>query len=156
VLNKVVKEGKPVPYYSHPHVEGENVIVSEGQLHRNIMSPVIAIDRWYSEIKNYNFSRNEFSYGTAQFSQLSKLSLKKLMPKSNTDVLDRVCFLIVWKETEKVGIAVSYHPGKNYTVIVARFKPPGNMEYSKAFEMNIFPPVSKSDKEVRNLTRKAI
>jgi len=57
-------------YYSHPFVEGENVKVLEAPVEP--LSLGTAISEWYSEIKNYDFDKNEFSHRTAQFTQLSK------------------------------------------------------------------------------------
>lgn len=45
----------------------------------------------------------------------------------------------VWKRTRRVGMSIAYDPIRNFTVIVARFKPPGNVGFKLSFKENIFP-----------------
>ena len=75
------------------------------------------VDMWYGEIKNYNFNRGTFTPGTGHFTQ------------------------VVWRESTELGVAIA--EGKNnYTVVVANYKPAGNM--MGKFKENVLPPSSKS------------
>lgn len=58
------------------------------------------VDQWYSEIKDYNFSKMEGQKGTGHFTQ------------------------VVWKASKEMGIALATGPKGNY--IVAEYNPPGN------------------------------
>ncbi|OXA42836.1 Golgi-associated plant pathogenesis-related protein 1, partial [Folsomia candida] len=125
VHDKVILLGRVVALYSHPHIEGENVFVSSGGGggesgggggESGGIDGKAAVQRWYKEIEKYDFDANMFSLKTAQFTQL------------------------VWKRTRRLGIGGIYDPGRNFTVIVARFKPPGNIGFGSSFRENIFPP----------------
>lgn len=98
--------------FEHSHAKGlgENLacFVRSGEVTGNE-----AVDMWYDEIKDYNFSRATFASGTGHFTQ------------------------VVWRETTELGIAVA--KGKNnYTVVVANYKPAGNM--MGKFKENVLPP----------------
>ncbi|CAL8103222.1 unnamed protein product [Orchesella dallaii] len=58
-------------------------------------------EAWYSEIKDFNFSKLEGQKGTGHFTQL------------------------IWKASKEVGIAMS--SGKNGYYVVANYSPPGNI-----------------------------
>jgi len=45
----------------------------------------------------------------------------------------------VWRGTERVGIAMVHDVIRNYTVIVGRFKPPGNIGTDSSFQENVPP-----------------
>uniref|UniRef100_A0A3B1J027 SCP domain-containing protein n=1 Tax=Astyanax mexicanus TaxID=7994 RepID=A0A3B1J027_ASTMX len=72
-----------------------------------------AVDSWYNEIKDYNFSRPGFSSGTGHFTQ------------------------VVWKDTKEVGYGVATD-GKT-VFVVGQYLPPGNFTNPGAFEKNVLP-----------------
>ncbi|XP_062237144.1 Golgi-associated plant pathogenesis-related protein 1-like [Platichthys flesus] len=70
-----------------------------------------AVDAWYSEIKDYNWSSPGFGMNTGHFTQ------------------------VVWKDTTKLGVGVVSSGGNVY--VVAQYSPPGNMNMSGYFEKNV-------------------
>ncbi|XP_025214896.1 Golgi-associated plant pathogenesis-related protein 1 isoform X1 [Macaca mulatta] len=72
-------------------------------------------DRWYSEIKNYNFQQPGFTSGTGHFTAM------------------------VWKNTKKMGVGkASASDGSSF--VVARYFPAGNVVNEGFFEENVLPP----------------
>ncbi|ELK34230.1 Golgi-associated plant pathogenesis-related protein 1 [Myotis davidii] len=72
-------------------------------------------DRWYSEIKNYNFQQPGFTSGTGHFTAM------------------------VWKNTKKMGVGkASASDGSSF--VVARYFPAGNVVNQGYFEENVLPP----------------
>ncbi|XP_030148546.1 Golgi-associated plant pathogenesis-related protein 1 isoform X1 [Lynx canadensis] len=72
-------------------------------------------DRWYSEIKNYNFQQPGFTSGTGHFTAM------------------------VWKNTKKMGVGkASASDGSSF--VVARYFPAGNVVNQGFFEENVLPP----------------
>ncbi|KAB0389936.1 hypothetical protein E2I00_015920, partial [Balaenoptera physalus] len=72
-------------------------------------------DRWYSEIKNYNFQQPGFTSGTGHFTAM------------------------VWKNTKKMGVGkASANDGSSF--VVARYFPAGNVVNQGFFEENVLPP----------------
>ncbi|ELK13007.1 Golgi-associated plant pathogenesis-related protein 1 [Pteropus alecto] len=72
-------------------------------------------DRWYSEIKNYNFQQPGFNSGTGHFTAM------------------------VWKNTKKMGVGkASASDGSSF--VVARYFPAGNVVNQGFFEENVLPP----------------
>ncbi|KFO35388.1 Golgi-associated plant pathogenesis-related protein 1 [Fukomys damarensis] len=72
-------------------------------------------DRWYSEIKDYNFQQPGFTSGTGHFTAL------------------------VWKNTKKMGVGkASASDGSSF--VVARYFPAGNVVNQGFFEENVLPP----------------
>lgn len=72
-------------------------------------------DRWYSEIKNYNFQQPGFTSGTGHFTAM------------------------VWKNTKKIGVGkASASDGSSF--VVARYFPAGNVVNQGFFEENVPPP----------------
>ncbi|XP_016078262.1 PREDICTED: Golgi-associated plant pathogenesis-related protein 1 [Miniopterus natalensis] len=72
-------------------------------------------DRWYSEIKNYNFQQPGFNSGTGHFTAM------------------------VWKNTKKMGVGkASASDGSSF--VVARYFPAGNVVNQGYFEENVLPP----------------
>ncbi|XP_062237142.1 Golgi-associated plant pathogenesis-related protein 1-like [Platichthys flesus] len=95
-----------------------------------------AVDAWYSEIKDYNWSSPGFGMNTGHFTQ------------------------VVWKDTTKLGVGVA-SVGTN-VYLVAQYSPPGNMNMPGYFEKNVLekgsggvekgtdsPPSGDSDKSKR-------
>ena len=72
-------------------------------------------DRWYSEIKNYNFQQPGFTSGTGHFTAM------------------------VWKNTKKMGVGKASASDGSYFV-VARYFPAGNVVNQGFFEENVLPP----------------
>jgi len=70
-----------------------------------------SVDRWYSEIKDYNFGNPGFSQGTGHFTQ------------------------VVWKGSTEIGVGVGQKGSK--VVVVANYSPPGN---SGQYVDNVPPP----------------
>ncbi|RDD40428.1 Golgi-associated plant pathogenesis-related protein 1 [Trichoplax sp. H2] len=98
--------------HSHQKGFGENLACFMGSAQKEITGHE-AVDMWYDEIKDYNFRRATFTPGTGHFTQ------------------------VVWRETTEVGVAMA--KGKNnYTVVVANYKPAGNM--MGKFKENVLPP----------------
>ncbi|KAG7470002.1 hypothetical protein MATL_G00135000 [Megalops atlanticus] len=72
-------------------------------------------DRWYNEVKNYNFNRPGFSTGTGHFTAM------------------------VWKSTKKLGVGKATATDGS-TFVVARYFPAGNITNQGHFEANVLPP----------------
>ncbi|XP_060927967.1 Golgi-associated plant pathogenesis-related protein 1-like [Limanda limanda] len=87
---------------------GENIYYMMGS---GAMTGKGAVDAWYSEIKDYNWSSPGFGMNTGHFTQ------------------------VVWKETTKLGVGVASVGGKVY--VVAQYSPPGNMNMPGYFEKNV-------------------
>ncbi|XP_069865868.1 Golgi-associated plant pathogenesis-related protein 1 isoform X1 [Dipodomys merriami] len=72
-------------------------------------------DRWYGEIKNYNFQQPGFTSGTGHFTAM------------------------VWKNTKTMGVGkASASDGSSF--VVARYFPAGNIVNQGYFEENVLPP----------------
>ncbi|XP_077159843.1 Golgi-associated plant pathogenesis-related protein 1 isoform X3 [Paroedura picta] len=72
-------------------------------------------DRWYSEIKNYNFQNPGFSSNTGHFTAM------------------------VWKNTKKMGVGKAT-ASDGSTFVVARYEPAGNIVNPGHYEQNVLPP----------------
>lgn len=72
-----------------------------------------AVESWYSEIKDYNWSRPGFSNSTGHFTQ------------------------VVWKESTKLGVGVATDGNKAF--VVGQYRPAGNMNVKEYFEKNVLP-----------------
>ncbi|KAK1173501.1 GLI pathogenesis-related 2, like [Acipenser oxyrinchus oxyrinchus] len=72
-------------------------------------------ERWYNEIKNYNFNCPGFSSGTGHFTAM------------------------VWKNTKKMGVGKAKATDGS-TFVVARYFPAGNIVNQGHFEENVLPP----------------
>lgn len=71
-------------------------------------------DRWYDEVKQYNFNRPGFSSGTGHFTAM------------------------VWKSTQKLGVGkATASDGSSF--VVARYFPAGNITNQGHFENNVLP-----------------
>jgi len=69
--------------------------------------------RWYDEIKLYNYNRPIYDPATGHFTQL------------------------IWKSSQTFGFGSVYSPGKRYTAGVGLYSPPGN--YLDQFQQNVLP-----------------
>ncbi|XP_015212668.1 GLI pathogenesis-related 2, like [Lepisosteus oculatus] len=72
-------------------------------------------DRWYSEIKNYNYNCPGFSSGTGHFTAM------------------------VWKSSRELGVGKATATDGS-TFVVARYSPAGNIVNQGQFEENVLPP----------------
>jgi glioma pathogenesis-related protein 2 len=74
----------------------------------------IAVDKWYDEIKYYDFDDGRFSSATGHFSQ------------------------VVWNASQRLGVgfATKKSPSKHELYIVAHYSPRGNE--AGRFAMNVF------------------
>ncbi|KAM7018601.1 Golgi-associated plant pathogenesis-related protein 1-like isoform 2-T2 [Tautogolabrus adspersus] len=70
-----------------------------------------AVDSWYSEIKDYNWSSPGFSGNTGHFTQ------------------------VVWKASTELGVGVASDGNKVF--VVGQYRPAGNMNMSGYFEENV-------------------
>ncbi|KAJ8386717.1 hypothetical protein AAFF_G00166660 [Aldrovandia affinis] len=72
-----------------------------------------AVDAWYSEIKDYNFSRPGFKSGTGHFTQ------------------------VVWKDSKEVGVGLA--TDGNTVFVVGQYSPAGNISSGDYFNKNVLP-----------------
>ncbi|XP_048875517.1 LOW QUALITY PROTEIN: uncharacterized protein LOC125746025 [Brienomyrus brachyistius] len=77
-----------------------------------------AVESWYSEIKDYDFSKSGFQKKAGHFTQ------------------------VVWKDSQEMGIGMATD-GKGKVIIVARYRPAGNITNPGYYERNVLPPQSK-------------
>ncbi|XP_029360577.1 GLI pathogenesis-related 2, like isoform X1 [Echeneis naucrates] len=76
-------------------------------------------DRWYDEVKQYNFNRPGFSHNTGHFTAM------------------------VWKSTKELGVGkATASDGSSF--VVARYFPAGNITNQGHFENNVLPAKSTS------------
>lgn len=95
-------------YHRQPNRYGENIFwMSGGEV--NASTPV---DRWYDEIKSYNYSKPGFSMATGHFTQ------------------------VVWAGSTEVGCGKAKSKSGG-TYIVCNYNPPGN--YTGQFPKNVLP-----------------
>ncbi|XP_028983995.1 GLI pathogenesis-related 2, like [Betta splendens] len=71
-------------------------------------------DRWYDEVKQYNFNRPGFSSGTGHFTAM------------------------VWKSSKQLGVGKA-SASDGSTFVVARYFPAGNITNQGHFENNVLP-----------------
>ncbi|XP_050965402.1 uncharacterized protein glipr2 [Labeo rohita] len=97
---------------------GENVYYAWSSANKKLTGHE-AVESWYSEIKDYNFSRPGFTSKTGHFTQ------------------------VVWKDTKEVGVGVA--TDGNTTFVVGQYLPAGNISNAGYFERNVLPAGSKVD-----------
>ncbi|XDV20664.1 hypothetical protein PO909_025956, partial [Leuciscus waleckii] len=85
-----------------------------------------AVESWYSEIKDYNFSRPGFCSKTGHFTQ------------------------VVWKDTKELGVGLA--TDGNTTFVVGQYLPAGNITNGGYFEKNVLPKGSKVDSKPSGTT----
>jgi hypothetical protein len=91
--------------------EGENLAMLAGSSHENAAKE--AIDMWYNEVKNYNFSCPGYHAKTDSFTQL------------------------VWKDSKEFGMGRASTSDGKLVVVVSRYRPGGNV--LRQYELNVFP-----------------
>ncbi|MEE6504712.1 hypothetical protein FKM82_005308 [Ascaphus truei] len=74
----------------------------------------LAVDAWYNEIKDYNFSKPGFSGTTGHFTQ------------------------VVWKDSTQLGVGLATD-GKGVFYVVGQYNPHGNITNAGYFEKNVLP-----------------
>ncbi|XP_071337917.1 Golgi-associated plant pathogenesis-related protein 1-like isoform X2 [Trachinotus anak] len=72
-----------------------------------------AVDSWYSEIKDYNWSQPGFSGNTGHFTQ------------------------VVWKDSTELGVGMATDGKRAF--VVGQYRPAGNMNMAGYFEKNVLP-----------------
>ncbi|KAJ8384872.1 hypothetical protein AAFF_G00196800 [Aldrovandia affinis] len=72
-----------------------------------------AVDSWYSEVKDYNFSKPGFNSKTGHFTQ------------------------VVWKSSEEIGVGLA--TDGNTVYVVGQYSPAGNTANKGYFEKNVLP-----------------
>ncbi|KAL1502315.1 hypothetical protein ABEB36_007480 [Hypothenemus hampei] len=97
---------------------GENIFMMESSNPNFTVSGSKPVDAWYSEINLHKFGAEPKSLASGHFTQ------------------------VVWKESEKLGVAFAKKAGK--VIVVANYYPPGNMIGS--FAENVPPPGGFSGK----------
>uniref|UniRef100_A0A673KCY7 GLI pathogenesis-related 2 n=1 Tax=Sinocyclocheilus rhinocerous TaxID=307959 RepID=A0A673KCY7_9TELE len=97
---------------------GENVYYAWSSASKRLTGRE-AVESWYSEIKDYNFSRPGFTSKTGHFTQ------------------------VVWKDTKEVGVGLA--TDGNTTFVVGQYLPAGNISNAGYFERNVLPAGSKAD-----------
>lgn len=99
--------------FMHSNTEdGENIYFSQSSV------PVTptgkeAVDSWYSEIKDYNFSSPGFTSNTGHFTQ------------------------VVWKNSTELGLGMATD-GKT-VFVVGQYRPAGNVNTTEHFQKNVLP-----------------
>ncbi|XP_072570790.1 uncharacterized protein [Paramormyrops kingsleyae] len=92
-----------------------------------------AVESWYSEIKDYDFSKPGYQKNTGHFTQ------------------------VVWKDSQEMGIGMATD-GKGKVFVVAQYRPAGNITNAGYYERNVLPPqrgkVSESDRKPPTFTTK--
>ncbi|KAL0965122.1 hypothetical protein UPYG_G00277100 [Umbra pygmaea] len=96
---------------------GENIYYASSSVPKNADGKD-AVDSWYSEIKDYHFSKPGFTSGTGHFTQ------------------------VVWKDTREVGVGLATD-GRT-TIVVGQYHPAGNISNAGYFEKNVLPPGSST------------
>ncbi|MGH0158475.1 UNVERIFIED_CONTAM: hypothetical protein FKN15_058117, partial [Acipenser sinensis] len=99
---------------------GENLYFSSSSVPTEV-SGKDAVGSWYSEIKDYDFSKPGFGFNTGHFTQ------------------------VVWKSSTEVGVGKATD-GK-MTFVVGRYSPPGNISNPGYFQENVLPKGSSVGKE---------
>ncbi|TRY83204.1 hypothetical protein DNTS_035115 [Danionella cerebrum] len=97
---------------------GENLYYSWSSANKKLTG-CEAVESWYSEIKDYNFSRPGFTSKTGHFTQ------------------------VVWKDSKELGVGLA--TDGNTTFVVGQYLPAGNITNAGYFERNVLPAGSKVD-----------
>ncbi|XP_064162958.1 GLI pathogenesis-related 2 isoform X1 [Anguilla rostrata] len=91
---------------------GENLYYSWSSAPKKLTGKE-AVEQWYSEIKDYNFSKSGFQSKTGHFTQ------------------------VVWKSSEEVGVGLA--TDGNTVFVVGQYNPAGNITNQGFFEKNVLP-----------------
>ncbi|XP_069022356.1 Golgi-associated plant pathogenesis-related protein 1 [Embiotoca jacksoni] len=93
--------------------DGENIFFMSSSSNKKPTGGKV-VDSWYSEIKDYNWSKPGFSGDTGHFTQ------------------------VVWKGSTELGVGMATRGGK--TFVVGRYRPAGNIPNEGYFEKNVLQP----------------
>ncbi|GCB69396.1 GLI pathogenesis-related 2 [Scyliorhinus torazame] len=96
---------------------GENIWCQQGHGSQPVTGKE-AVENWYNEVKNYDFSSPGFQKNCGHFTQL------------------------VWRESKEAGVGLA-SDGKGLTIAVAQFDPAGNITNPGYFAKNVLPAGSK-------------
>ncbi|XP_066937013.1 uncharacterized protein [Clytia hemisphaerica] len=118
---KLIKEhdGKLMHCKERGNDVGENLFVAMStETHDESDLAVKTLDKWYGEIKDYNFSKSTYTSKAGHFSQ------------------------VVWAGSQQMGVGYAQRKiGQFNTVVVCgRYHPAGNMNMEGYFKNNVFPP----------------
>ncbi|XP_033476505.1 Golgi-associated plant pathogenesis-related protein 1-like [Epinephelus lanceolatus] len=91
---------------------GENIYLKRGTATMTVLGRE-AVDSWYNEIKNYNWSRPGYMSNIGHFTQ------------------------VVWKESTELGVGMATD-GKT-VFVVGQYRPTGNMMGAEHFAENVLP-----------------
>ncbi|KAM4528062.1 Golgi-associated plant pathogenesis-related protein 1-like isoform 1-T2 [Odontesthes bonariensis] len=97
----------------HSHTkDGENVYSMSSS---RVIRPTgkEAVDSWYSEIKDYDFSKPGFHSNTGHFTQ------------------------VVWKNSKELGVGMA--TSGNMVFVVGQYRPAGNFTNEGYFQSNVLP-----------------
>ncbi|KAL7868343.1 hypothetical protein SRHO_G00097270 [Serrasalmus rhombeus] len=92
---------------------GENVFYSWSSTPANPTGPE-SVEQWYSEIKDYDFTKSGYQPKTGHFTQ------------------------VVWKASKEVGVGLA--TDGNTVFVVGQYKPAGNITNAGQYEENVLPP----------------
>lgn len=95
---------------------GENICFVETNGSRPTGSGVAEL--WYKEINDYDHMRPQWSKESMNFTQM------------------------IWKSSTEIGVGISKVRGQNRYVVVAHYKPSGNINTPGEFRKNVLPPNS--------------
>ncbi|XP_048876872.1 uncharacterized protein LOC125746656 [Brienomyrus brachyistius] len=96
--------------------KGENIFCMQSSSPMKILGKQ-PVEKWYNEIKDYDFSRPGFTPNTGHFTQ------------------------VVWKDTKELGVGIATDGTTIF--VVGQYLPPGNMNVQSYFERNVLPPAGK-------------
>ncbi|KAE8291620.1 Ectin [Larimichthys crocea] len=92
--------------------DGENIFNKSSSATLNLTGKE-AVDSWYSEIKDYNWSSPGFTGNTGHFTQ------------------------VVWKDSTELGVGMATNG--NTVFVVGQYRPAGNISNEGYFEKNVLP-----------------
>ncbi|KAM6893547.1 Golgi-associated plant pathogenesis-related protein 1-like [Xenentodon cancila] len=72
-----------------------------------------AVEWWYNNIKNYNFSKPDYQSNTGSFTQ------------------------VVWRDTRELGVGMASDGVR--TFVVGQYRPNGNVIFEGSFQKNVLP-----------------
>lgn len=114
-------------FYHSDSNYGENLaLIYDSQSLNNdkTFAVLLAMNEFYDEIKNYDYSHPGFSMITGHFTQL------------------------VWKNTIYIGVGIAKNYINNQLVITVQFNPPGN--YAGQYQQNVLPLCKKPPSPIVN------
>ncbi|XP_028815292.1 Golgi-associated plant pathogenesis-related protein 1 [Denticeps clupeoides] len=111
-LRSTNKDSRTMSLQHSDTQHGENLYMSFSSS-ANKLTGKEAVENWYNEIKDYDFSNPGFASNTGHFTQ------------------------VVWKDTTEVGVGCAVVG--NCVFVVGQYSPPGNISNEGCFEKNVLP-----------------